>query len=115
MSNHDVAWAAGFFEGEGYVAFNYCFNKQVNKSYPRFLITIAQVHREPLDKFREIFNTGTVRGPYGPYKDNKQAFYSFQVSGEEAKRVVELMMPLLFHKGEQARAALSEYYEYTNK
>ncbi len=110
--SHNIAWASGFFEGEGYVGFKYTLNKMWNKSYPRFVISISQVSREPLDKFKEIFGAGTVRGPYGPYATTKQSYYQYQVSGEKALNIVEQMLPYLFQKGVQAQEAIRAYKEY---
>ena len=112
--SHNIAWASGFFEGEGYVGFKYTLNKMWDKSYPRFVISISQVSREPLDKFKEIFGAGTVRGPYGPYQQTKQEYYQYQISGDAAVEVLEKLLPYLFAKGAQAKWTLMNYEEYLN-
>lgn len=101
-------WAAGFFEGEGHV--------KVCHKGPRkwFVIEIAQVHREPLDAFRELFRFGKVYGPYGPYATNKQAYYQFSAYGEDAKEICYQLLPFLFNKGKQIEEALAEHEEYLN-
>lgn len=110
MSKHDVGWAAGFFEGEGYSGFNYLIGYKKRK-YPKLTLSIAQVYREPLDKFQEIFGIGKVRGPYGPYGTTKQAYYQYQTSGPKAVEVLEKMIPYLFQKRLQAEQAIKEYKE----
>jgi hypothetical protein len=112
MDKHDVAWAAGFFEGEGTVGCR--LQMQNNKPYYRLVANVTQTFREPLDKFQEIFGTGKVRGPYGPYSGNRQPHFQYNISGKNAVEVLEKMLPYLFHKGEQTREALAKYKEYTN-
>lgn len=114
MTIHDIAWAAGFFEGEGNTGFNFCYNKSVNKSYPRLALSIAQVHREPLDAFQKVFGIGTVRGPYGPYNTTKQPYFQYQTSGRKAIEVLEQMKPYLFEKAIQAEGAIKKYKEHFN-
>ena len=109
MSNPDVAWAAGFFEGEGHVK---CVKrKNVKRTDRYFSIEIAQVYPEPLEYFKDIFG-GKVYGPYGPYSTNKQPYYMYAAYGAVARDALDLMMPYLFRKGDQARKALDEWNEY---
>ena len=105
MEAEDIAWAAGFFEGEGHV------NVQLrgNKSY--LAITIAQVDRRPLDKFMELFG-GRVNGPYGPYTTQKKPYFLYSAYTDVAKRALDHMKPCLFHKGEQAETAVNKWKDY---
>lgn len=112
---HDIGWAAGFFEGEGYIGFVHQVNQLNKKDYPRLVLSISQVYREPLDKFLEIFKLGTVRGPYGPYSTTKQSYYQYMTSGEKAVEIINKLLPYLFRKGEQAEEALLKYKEYNNE
>lgn len=99
-----IEWCAGFFEGEG----NFRVNKAKGlKCYPH--IQIAQVHREPLDAFYSTFNLGIVRGPYGPYKTNKQAYYNFCAYGEPAVEIARQIFPFLYYKGIQVQEVLDWY------
>jgi hypothetical protein len=111
---HNVTWAAGFFEGEGYVGFTNQWNKTYSRNYPRLVVSISQVFKEPLEAFRDIFNVGTVRGPYGPYSTTKQAYYQYMISGEKAEEILNKMQPFLFRKGEQARIAIAGYTNYND-
>lgn len=105
----DIAWAAGFFEGEGHVK---CAKRHNVKRTDRyFSITVAQVHREPLDKLQHIFG-GKVYGPYGPYATNKQPYFNYTAYGKEALDAVSEMMPYLYRKGEQCKVAVQEWDEY---
>lgn len=99
-----IEWCAGFFEGEGNFRLNKAKGKQI---YPH--IQIAQVHREPLDAFQATFNLGVVRGPYGPYQTNKQAYYNFCAYGAPAVAIAEQLLPFLYHKGVQVREVLEQH------
>lgn len=99
-----VAWAAGFFEGEGHV------NVQLRKGKSFFSITVAQVYRSPLDRMCELFG-GKVYGPYGPYSSNKQPYYQWQAYNKEAFAALEEMSPFLLRKGEQANEKLQIWKE----
>lgn len=109
---HSVEWAAGFLEGEGYIGFKYFNNRVYGRKYPRLTLSISQVYREPLDMFQKIFEVGSVLGPYGPYRENKQPYFMFSVSGDDAVKIIEATLPWLFRKGEQALEALEEYRRY---
>lgn len=72
---------------------------------------IAQVHREPLDAFQDTFHLGIVKGPYGPYQTNKQAYYLFMAYGQPAIDIAKQLLPFLYHKGEQVQEVLNWYDE----
>lgn len=125
MTNREeLAWAGGFFSGEGYTGFNkssYTYKKKNKPSKPRNRVkiyptmNIAQVgSAETLDRFNNaIGNIGKVYGPYGPYKANKQAYYQFQLSGfENTQAAVAMLWPFLSTvKQEQATNVLNKYLE----
>lgn len=114
MANHDIKWAAGFFEGEGHTGFHWRYHKNNPRKYGRLKIEISQCHVEPLNTFKDILGCGSVTGPYGPYQANKKPYYLYTASGAEAQNAIEQMMPLLFQKAEQARGAIKTYQEYNN-
>ncbi len=107
---HDVGWAAGFIEGEGYVG--YIEQVRNGKPYGRLKLNVCQVYREPLDKLAEVLGVGKVRGPYGPYTGNRQPHYQYSANGQEAVYAINKVLPYLFHKGEQAVVAVAKYKEY---
>jgi hypothetical protein len=85
----DLAWAAGFFDGEG------CFSCAAGYA----AIFIGQVDREPLDRFRATIGAGNVNGPYvrrSPIRPSKQDQYAFNAYGwNTLRRVTELLWPNL--------------------
>lgn len=103
-----IAWAAGFFEGEGHVKF---VNREGKASGSFFSVEVAQVHREPLDRLCDLFG-GKVYGPYGPYTSNRQAYYQYVAYSTTAKKAIEEMLPYLYRKGEQCIEALNKWEQY---
>lgn len=53
----EVAWAAGFFEGEG----------SITTSNGRLIVRIHNTDLEPLEGFARIVVFGEIYGPYGGY------------------------------------------------
>lgn len=74
MNREELAWAAGFFDGEGttYVS------RSHGDSY--LSVIVSQNDRDILERFQHtVNNLGYVYGPYGPYKNSKsQPTYRWQ-------------------------------------
>lgn len=86
----DLAWAAGFFDGEG------CFSTHLQKNRGKsFRITIVQVDREVLDKFHQIVQVGNVTGPYSPPSHRGQPYYLYRVQGRAVIDAAKVMWPYL--------------------
>lgn len=56
MNREELAWAAGFFDGEG------CFS--YSKSGQYVCVSIGQTVREPLERFKLAVGLGVIYGPY---------------------------------------------------
>jgi hypothetical protein len=96
----ELAWAAGFFDGEGHTGYANR-NKRVRAS-------INQIHPEVLNRFRAaVGGLGTVSGPYD--RPGGQPMYRYAVSGfEETQAAVAMIWKYLGSvKREQARNALA--------
>ena len=57
FDREELAWAAGFFDGEGC----FCFSE----AGQYVCVSITQTEREPLDRFERAVGLGKVNGPYG--------------------------------------------------
>lgn len=102
----ELAWCAGFLDGEGYFGSS---RESGGKHKFRFRISCAQVHEEPLERLARTLG-GKVYGPYGPYSGNRQAHYQWMVFGEEAASVVDTLKPYLCSiKIEQAQLAMEKW------
>jgi len=93
----DIAWAAGFFDGEG------CITTPGNS----VTISVSQKVREPLDKFISIFKIGEVRLYHHKYRGADYGIYTIHLSGENALGILQLMLPYLTVKKEKAWDAIS--------
>lgn len=102
----ELAWAAGFIDGEGHFG-----------SYDRGTIGFDLSQSEPahdlLYRMQRLFGFGKVNGPY--VYGNRKPAYRFQVSNyAHVKEIVLLVSPWLgATKLEQANAALKHFEETT--
>lgn len=94
----DIAWAAGFLEGEG------CFH-----SGSRISIRAAQVQPEPLHKLKSILG-GNVTGPYTKKQLNHRPSYDWNLNGCDAIAAMMTMYPLLSGKRKASiRSAIGKW------
>ena len=113
MNREELAWAGGFFSGEGYTGLSRMTKKNRShyKKYPA--MTICQTgDGEELYRFNSaIMNLGKVRGPYGPYSTTRKSYYQLAITSfEKVQAVVAMLWPFLSSaKQTQARGVLKDY------
>lgn len=102
----ELAWAAGFFDGEGNVGFS-----RPARRRPRIHVQVAQVHRSPLDRFLRAVGHGTVNGPYIPKAKTHSPYHQWTVEGlVPAKAIFALLGPYLDQqKTEAFHDAIAKY------
>lgn len=107
LDTHELAWAAGFFDGEGSVFYR-------GRKRRELALTVAQADRRPLDRFAAAVGVGAVRGPYKQRYKNGKPYYVFSVSAHtRVQAIIALLWKFLSEpKREQARAALVEAAPY---
>ena len=91
-----LAWAAGFFDGEGCVSV---------KGGCSLLVAVNQLSRAPLDRMADILG-GKVYGPYDMPHDRPRFLWAIS-SGPMAKEALGLIYPFLTFKRPQVELALS--------
>ena len=111
----ELAWAAGFFDGEGCTFMAHSTVRPKDKRYrnnPVYKINtptlaICQVDRRPLDRFVAAIGEGKVSGPYRAKTANSKPYHRVQVEGRDRVcRILTKLWPYLSApKREQARAA----------
>ena len=76
INRENLAWAAGFTDGEGC----FCINSSTDKWHKRgrSIFSIGQVDRRALDRFKQIVGVGKIYGPYGPYNGTQATHPHFQ-------------------------------------
>jgi hypothetical protein len=85
---HDrIAWAAGFYEGEG----------SVTLVAGRLTVQIKNNDREPLERFRAAVEAGTIYGPYSypGGRLSRKPFWVFVAGGGAALNIVRAIAPWL--------------------
>lgn len=88
LDSHELAWAAGFFDGEGYVG-----ARQRGERWEHPGLTIAQIAKEPLDRFRlAVGGIGNITGPYRPKNPNGQPYYQYSLHGFVPVQAVTAML-----------------------
>jgi hypothetical protein len=95
-----LANLAGYFDGEGCVHMSN--PNPAHRSGTQLIIKVASADKEVLDRFSAVFG-GKVR----PIKSVKRQQWRWAKSGNEAQRVLKLLLPYLTAKRFPALAALA--------
>jgi len=108
---HELAWAAGFFDGEGYVGSTLRFNG--TKRYRRIDVQITQIDAEVLERFRDAVGVGKVYGPYHS-KRRINPMWKYGVgSVHDVMHVLDLLRPYLCSiKTKQAEEAVRTFLDW---
>lgn len=99
------AWASGFFDGEGSTIF--CWREEKRDRSIR--LTISQVNKNNLDRYKNAVECGYICGPY--HRGNNKPIYHFRCdSNSEVNKALRAMWPFLgIEKKKQAAKALKNY------
>lgn len=107
----DLAWAAGFLDGEGCIWAKAHNNPTRGKRDRQLKISAAQVDREVLDRLVSIFGFGKVYGPYPSSSDVGKPYYRWDLNhAANVVAILKLIWPYLGTvKRAQALSAMNEY------
>lgn len=103
VSPTDLAYAAGFFDGEGHIRI------QRHSTRCRTMMlqcSISQATEYPLDWFVEKFG-GTVKGRLMKYRGDRRPLYGWQISSLGAEEFLRAIFPYLIAKKDEADIALA--------
>lgn len=117
-NREELAWAAGFVDGEGHFGLHKTKVRPTDeRGYASLELTAAQCDRQVLDRLQAALGLGTIGGPYTKKKENWRQSYLFYVNGfDKTKCAIELLMPWLSPvKKEQAERAIADYYEFNDR
>jgi hypothetical protein len=108
-SETELAWAAGFFDGEGYIGCSLRDNG--TKRYRRADIQITQKYPEVLYRFAKAVGVGNVGGPY---ISGTRTMYKYSIGNIDGiNHVFNLLKPYLsIRKREQAEDAIARFEEW---
>ena len=102
MNQTDLAWAAGFIDGDGCISIDKMLNLgKMKYEHPLTLsIRAGNVKLEPLKRLQEIFGLGTIN-------TDGEGFSHWQVqSNVQTPKILVGLLPYLTAKGEEAEIGL---------
>lgn len=97
MDDVRTAYAAGFIDGEG------CITIASRYLDAELRLQVGQKVREPLDVLQDTFGVGSI------YAVRATDSYLYVANGRKALRVLELVLPYLIVKKEQAKLSFDYY------
>lgn len=100
MTSADLAWAAGFFDGEGCVHISRLTHPRYGSRHA-LKISVAQKRHKLLRAFQQILG---IEGSIEDYEKGNCAHLIY--GGMKAAAVLELLLPYLRGKKEQAEIAI---------
>ena len=114
MNTHELAWAAGFFDGEGHSGNVSSTRRDDGLTTKRFYISVTQIDLAVLERFRVAVD-GRSR-VYGPYqaKGPRKPYWVFQTSSfQDSQQIIAKLWKWLSPvKRAQAKAAIIEITKY---
>jgi hypothetical protein len=97
LDAHDVAWAAGFFDGEGWT------NRSGRGVQARINQAGVDGVPEVLSKFQRIIGVGRIRGP--TVKDGRKPIYWWEATSRpDVRHLADSIGPWLSGEAEPVRA-----------
>lgn len=89
-NREDLAWAGGFFEGEG------CFTMGNARRKRTALAAVNNTDLSSLERFHRAVQLGRINGPYGPYATNSKEQWRWACEGyERTQALLALLWPFL--------------------
>ena len=108
--SHQLAWAAGFIDGDGFITIQNRNQTIKGKVYKGHYLRIGacQANRTPLEELQKLFGGNINIKNSGPNKENykRKTQYLWCLSTAKAAEVIEQLLPYLIHKKEVARLGL---------
>lgn len=111
IDTHELAWAAGFYDGEGTMGSHSPTERSKcgRKKYPRLGMSIHQVDKRPLKRFQAaIGGLGGIGGPY--HHGTSKPIHQWTTQNyEHAQAAIAMLWKYLSEpKREQAMLAMRE-------
>ena len=86
-NREELAWAAGFFDGEGCTGYA---NQHTNKRRGHAYLSVAQAERYPLERFMAAVGFGAIHGPV--LMENRKPKWNYRIdSFEKVQTVIALL------------------------
>jgi hypothetical protein len=106
MSKFDLAWAAGLFEGEGYICIA-CPKGKGGRITNGWRIGIEMTDKDVVERFAEIFDLPVLFKPRAHKRPKWKDLYVAQVSHQaKVKEIVDALLPFM---GERRRSKMEQF------
>jgi hypothetical protein len=101
---HETAWAAGFFDGEGYVNIQRRHQKYNGKSYRGHYLRIGINHvaPEPLVEMQRLFGGSIEKQSLESVRGSRKPRHRWVTSSSNAKEALIRMLPYMKNKNKVA-------------
>ena len=104
--SHQLAWAAGFLDGDGFITIQNRKTKYKDRVYEGTYLRVGacQAHLTPLETLQDIFG-GSIRPKHmgsNPHGYNRKQQWIWTLSTQQAADALKQMLPYLVHKREVA-------------
>lgn len=109
----DLAWAAGFLDGEGSVRIRRTWSKSTARRVYSVSLSAVQVEREPLERLVTLFK-GTInpKQQVNIRRANSSPYWAWMITGQRAVESLKGMLPYLTVKRDRALLAI-EFHRLT--
>jgi hypothetical protein len=85
---HELAWAAGLCDGEGWIG----TYRRGAKRRLQVRLQITQIDRYVLDRFRAAVGTGKVRGPFSDHRPRHSPKFGYEaISCQQVQAVIAML------------------------
>lgn len=100
--SYDLAWAAGFMDGEGciYIAYRTTQDQYV------LTVSVANTHLSSLERFKAIVGVGRIHSARQQREPHHKPLFMWSASSKQAETMLRLLLPFLVTKQEQAKVGL---------
>jgi hypothetical protein len=107
MTETEIAWAAGLFEGEGSMVIRPTKAEKVQQRFPYVVISLGMCDQDVVERFAELMGYGRVHHyPRSIANPKHKDIWYWQVARRsDCKRIVEMFLPYL---GERRSARARE-------
>ena len=105
MTDTDIAWCAGLFEGEGsiFIASQIRTN---GKRYQYARATLKMTDLDVIEKFHQLVGCGIVVKQTKPQSENRKLTYCWQLTTKN--ELIDLMLKFYPYLGERRKAKIKE-------
>lgn len=106
--SHRLAWAAGFIDGDGFITIQTRNQRIKEKQYRGHYLRVGccQASEIPLKELQSLFGGTISVKNSGKSNYNRKPQWLWQVSTQQAKEVLEQLLPYLVHKKKVAEIGL---------